>query len=76
MASRRAGRRPPGGGPRRVTSFVIRFVEGTSPGASASSWYGTIRHVQSGREVSFSRLNEALAFMVEILPVHVLGERV
>jgi hypothetical protein len=54
---------------------VVRFVEGTPADSSTPSWHGTVRHIQSGREASFSRLNEALAFMVEFLPVHVLAER-
>lgn len=51
--------------PPNISSFVIRFVY-TEPAlerSSASTYRGTIRHVQSNQEVTFTRWHEAMDFI-------------
>jgi hypothetical protein len=59
----------------RITSFVIRFVhdEAVPPG-EVESWRGAIRHVQTEQEATFTHWKEALAFMEQFLPQHMLEE--
>ncbi len=56
----------------RVESFVVRFVQDT-PGdgapTSACDWYGTIVHVQTNQEYSFTRLADAVAFMARYVSI-------
>lgn len=53
-----------------ITSFVVRFILRQAPEAGGTSplWRGVIRHVQSGQEAHFHRLDEVLAFMARFLP--------
>ena len=50
-----------------ISSFVIRFVQADAPGVQTGSppraTRGVIRHVQSDREIAFSRWQEALDFI-------------
>lgn len=50
-----------------ISSFVIRFVQSdaasTQTGSPPRAMRGVIRHVQSDREIAFSRWQEALDFI-------------
>ncbi|HEX6304761.1 MAG TPA: hypothetical protein VFZ76_11265 [Anaerolineales bacterium] len=51
--------------PPNITSFVIRFVHTDPPvePASTSGYRGTIRHVQSNQEATFTHWQEAVDFI-------------
>ena len=50
--------------PPDITSFVIRFVHSASSDRETSQKYhGCIRHVQTNREVNFTRWEEAVSFI-------------
>ena len=47
-----------------ITSFVIRFVHPTAPGREKiGKYHGSIRHVQTNREINFTRWEEAVSFI-------------
>ena len=48
-----------------VDCFALRFVQdsGTERLALYSSWYGVIRHVQSGAEDRFTKSDDAIRFL-------------
>jgi hypothetical protein len=46
-----------------VHSFMVRFVLETAEESGEARWRGLIRHVQSGAELHFNRVEEALQFM-------------
>lgn len=50
-----------------ISSFVIRFVQSDAPapetGSPPRAMRGIIRHIQSDREIAFSRWQEALDFI-------------
>jgi hypothetical protein len=48
--------------PLLISSFIIRFVlDETS--AEIASYHGTVRHIQTAQEVSFTEWREATEFM-------------
>ncbi len=53
-----------------VNSFVLRFVQErpqlTETGIG-NPWRGVIRHVQSNQEKRFTRMEDAVSFMVDYL---------
>ncbi len=58
----------------QITSFVVRFVH-QEPGEPAdelapapSRFRGSIRHVQSDEEISFTHWQDAVNFMQRFLP--------
>ena len=52
-----------------ISSFVIRFVvEEQSASAGPSSWRGSVRHVQTEEELTFTQWENALDFMQQFLP--------
>ncbi len=60
---------------KNVISFVVRFVQGIesvpgSTGGSGAGWRGLVRHIQSGEEVHFLRLEEVTEFMRRFVPVN------
>jgi hypothetical protein len=65
------------GGRRVVNSFTVRFVHLTEQEAAQSAdmieiepqyaWRGVVRHIQSGTELHFKRLDEVKAFMLKHL---------
>jgi hypothetical protein len=61
-----------------ITSFVIRFVHlepNSSEGAAelqTPACRGSITHVQSNQEFSFTQWADAVAFMQRFVPIHVL----
>lgn len=47
-----------------IASFIVRFVqETTNDPASTQIWRGIIRHVQTGEESFFTRIDDALTFI-------------
>jgi hypothetical protein len=59
-----------------VVSFVVRFVCEGRPAAGgvdspppATSWHGTIRHVQSDAERRFTRWDDAVAFIAQYIAI-------
>ncbi len=55
----------------KVSSFMLRFVqEGDSDrGSKATGWHGTIRHVQSNKQLRFTCMEDALKFMADYVPL-------
>lgn len=57
----------------RLASFVLRFVcdRAASDGAGPlADWHGVLRHVQSNRELHFTRWEEAVAFISQHVDLH------
>ena len=53
-----------------ITSFVIRFVhEPTSSPEKPAPYRGTIHHVQSDQEISFTRWQDAVEFIQRFMPI-------
>jgi hypothetical protein len=52
-----------------ISSFVIRFIQETSPEPPRVNYRGMIRHVQSDQEVSFTRWGDALTFIQQFVPL-------
>jgi len=46
-----------------ISSFVIRFVQDTSPSPGAAKYRGSIRHVQSDDSLSFTSWTDAETFI-------------
>jgi hypothetical protein len=46
-----------------IASFILRFVRESSLGAPASAWRGIVRHIQTGEQCSFTRLEDAISFI-------------
>lgn len=56
--------------PATITSFVIRFVQQeTEP----CTYRGSIRHIPSNREISFTRWEDAVSFISEFIPLDTLS---
>lgn len=49
-----------------VTSFVIRFV---IDGPEVNGFRGTIRHVQTDEEISFTKWDDAVTFIQRFVPL-------
>ena len=59
----------PNESPPLISSFVIRFViEPQANPSEATSWRGSVRHVQSEDELTFTQWETALDFMRQFLP--------
>jgi hypothetical protein len=52
-----------------VTSFVIRFKQEQPSVHAAPPWRGLIRHVQTSREIHFTKIDEALDFMAQFVEI-------
>lgn len=54
-----------------ITSFVIRFVvdEPSSAEETHSSYRGTIRHIQTNEELTFSTWENAVEFIQRYVPL-------
>lgn len=54
-----------------ITSFVIRFVQSESASGDTEtgslSYRGTIRHIQSDEEISFTRWADAMQFIRQFI---------
>jgi hypothetical protein len=56
-----------------ISSFVIRFVQAEPQNpSSAPAFRGSIHHIQSDQELSFTRWADALAFMEQFVPAELL----
>jgi pimeloyl-ACP methyl ester carboxylesterase len=56
----------------RIASFVVRFMEeGAGAMPPEPPWRGVIRHVQTRREMRFTRIEEALQFMSQYVDLEV-----
>jgi len=52
-----------------VHSFIVRFVNQRADAPDRGQWRGLIRHVQSGTELYFWRIEEANEFMARFVPL-------
>ena len=53
-----------------ITSFVIRFVqEQPEQTGDPASYRGTIHHVQTSQEISFTRWQEAVEFIQRFISI-------
>ena len=56
----------------QISSFVLRFVQDESKKSVAQSAYrGSIRHVQTDQELSFTHWADAILFMAQFIPIEV-----
>lgn len=46
-----------------IASFILRFIR--EPSSDASSWRGIVRHIQTGEQFGFTRLEDAMAFIAQ-----------
>ncbi|MGB9775605.1 MAG: hypothetical protein ACPL7C_03510 [Anaerolineae bacterium] len=46
-----------------IASFILRFIRESSPDALPGEWRGIVRHIQTGDQYGFTRLEEAMAFI-------------
>ncbi len=56
----------------RVESFVLRFVSDAPDGGAeqgARNWHGTVVHVQTNEEKSFTQFADVVAFIERFVPV-------
>jgi hypothetical protein len=55
-----------------ISSFVLRFVqENPEKLAAQPNYRGSIRHIQTDQEISFTRWIDALNFMSQFIPAEV-----
>ncbi len=47
-----------------IASFILRFIRERSSDTSPGAWRGIVRHIQTGEQYGFTRLEEAMAFIV------------
>jgi hypothetical protein len=53
-----------------ITSFMIRFIEeGSTNDAGEPVYRGSIRHIQSDRELAFTCWQDALRFIEQYVPI-------
>jgi len=48
-----------------IASFILRFIRESSPDAPPGAWRGTVRHIQTGDQYGFTRLEDAMAFIAQ-----------
>ncbi len=46
-----------------IASFILRFIREMSPDAPSGTWRGIVRHIQSGDQYGFTRLEDAMEFI-------------
>jgi len=46
-----------------IASFILRFIRESSPDAPPGAWRGIVRHIQTGDQYGFTRLEDAMAFI-------------
>jgi hypothetical protein len=51
-----------------ISSFVIRLIQDPSPGTT-TPFRGSIRHVQTDQELSFTDISDAVDFIYGIMPI-------
>ncbi len=47
-----------------IASFILRFIRESLPDHPSGAWRGIVRHIQSGEQRSFTRLEDALTFII------------
>lgn len=53
----------------KISSFVLRFVQEEAPNRVEPSMVrGSIRHIQSDQELSFTQWADAVGFMCQFVP--------
>ena len=52
-----------------ISSFVIRIIEETDSKYAASPLRGTIRHIQSDEEISFTNWGDVESFIDQFIPL-------
>ena len=58
----------------RISSFVLRFVQEEPENSGPQpNCRGSIRHIQTDQEISFTHWTDALNFMSQFVPGEVLG---
>jgi hypothetical protein len=57
-----------------ISSFVIRLIQDPSPDPT-TPYRGSIRHVQTNQELSFTDISDAVDFINEIMPINSLSTR-
>ena len=56
----------------RISSFVLRFVQDEPDKPMAQPAYrGSIQHVQTNQELSFTHWEDAILFMAQFIPLEV-----
>lgn len=48
-----------------IASFILRFIREPSPEDSPGAWRGIVRHIQTGEQYGFTRLEDAMAFIAQ-----------
>lgn len=48
-----------------IASFILRFIRESSPDAPSGAWRGIVRHIQTGEQFGFTRLEDAMAFIAQ-----------
>jgi len=46
-----------------IASFILRFIRESAPDALPGAWRGIVRHIQTGDQYGFIRLEDAMAFI-------------
>ncbi len=46
-----------------IASFILRFIRESSPGVPTTTWRGIVRHIQTGDQYGFTRLEDAMSFI-------------
>lgn len=46
-----------------IASFILRFIREPLPDAPSGAWRGIVRHIQTGEQFGFTRLEDAMAFI-------------
>jgi hypothetical protein len=54
--------------PPLISSFIIRFVMEELP-VEKPAYHGSIRHIQSAKEINFNEWKEAMEFMRRFVPL-------
>ena len=59
--------------PPQISSFVLRFVqEESAEQADQANYRGSIRHIQTDQEISFTHWRDAIDFIGRFIPGEVL----
>ncbi|MCS7282870.1 MAG: hypothetical protein RMK65_04815 [Anaerolineae bacterium] len=55
-----------------IASFILRFIREPLPDVPSGAWRGIVRHIQTGEQYGFTRLEDAMAFIAQ--RVEAVGE--
>ena len=56
-----------------ISSFVVRIIQDPA-GETTTPYRGSILHVQSNQELTFTDISEAVEFINEFVPIHSLAQ--